>query len=571
MRLSPIYSPPKVKPFEVIDIESMNWIDFIVLGWYDGQKYLEFKKLSDFTKFLAGSYDKQERQIFAHFGGKFDFMFLFKEFLKSKDVIVKDIIPRGSMILSFKLITRHSEIVFRDSSALLPFSLKSLTDNFNVETKKGEWDHTKTKGYSKKLGEYLKADCIGLYQVIEKFYEWPLIQKSGPATTIASQANRVFRTYIDKDYFKLSNSASEYCRKSYFGGRTEIFKLICEVGPLYEYDVNSLYPYVMRENYFPINKGVYTFEYEKNFLGIYQCKVICPEGEYLPCLGIIHEGKYVFPKGAFVGYFTSVEMEYSKSKGYKIEVIDGYYFPNKEKLFANYVDNLYAIRLKSKKNSVDDILAKLLMNSLYGRFGMNLEKENIEFVPRLGNKDMEIIIKSGKESFGLFKKPTVLKSFTHVAIASFVTAYARIHMHKLMYPIQDHIYYTDTDSIFTTKKMKDGKELGQLKLENTYDSAVFLLPKTYIANGVKKKIAMKGFDKRKIQEFTFEDFKHALEGDMKRLRIKVDSKFATFKSAMRKGEFLVMLKESSKQLRSRYDKREIIKKGKSFDTIPVSI
>lgn len=571
MRLTPIHNPQKFTPFEVIDIESMNWTKFLVLGWTDGERYLEFRKLSEFTKFLMQGYT-EKRVIFAHFGGKFDFMFLFKEFLKNKSLVIKEIVPRGSMILSFKIITNNSEITFRDSSALLPFSLKSLTENFDVETKKGDWDHTKTKGYSKKLSAYLKSDCYGLYQVISKFYEWPLIQNSGPAITIAGQANKVFRTFINKEYFKLAKSTSDYCRKSYFGGRTEIFKPLCKHGPLYEFDVNSLYPFVMRENFFPVNKGIFTFEYEKNHLGIYQCEVLCPESEYMPCLGVISSGKYIFPKGKFSGYFTSVEIDYARSIGYKISVIDGYYFPKKEKLFTEYVNKLYQIRLDSKKNSVDDILAKLLMNSLYGRMGMNLEKENIEFIPRLGNKDMDIIIKSGRDKYGLFKKPVTIKSFTHVAIASFVTAYARIHMHKLMYPIRDHVYYTDTDSIFTTKKLKTGVALGELKLEKEYDSAVFLLPKTYIAEGVMKKIAMKGFDKRKIQNFTIEDFRHALDGDLKRLKITTDAKFASFKMAVRKGDFLTLLKASSKELRAKYDKRQIIKIDENnFDTIPVSI
>lgn len=569
MRLTPIYNPQEFKPFEVIDIESMNWTKFLVLGWTNGYDYLEFKKLSDFTKYLKTKTDNTV--IFAHFGGKFDFMFLFKEFLKDKSLVIKEIVPRGSMILSFKIITNNCEIVFRDSSALLPFSLKSLTENFDVETKKGEWDHTKTKGYTKKLGAYLKSDCLGLHQVITKFYQWPLIQNSGPAITIAGQANKVFRTFINKEYFKLAKSTTDFCRKAYLGGRTEIFRPLCKSGPLYEYDVNSLYPFVMRENFFPVNKGIFTFEYEKNHLGIYSCEIDCPETEYLPCLGVIHEGKYIFPKGRFKGHFTSVEIEYAKTLGYKIKILEGYYFPRKEKLFTDYVNKLYQIRLDSKKNSVDDILAKLLMNSLYGRMGMNLDKENIEFIPRVGSKDMDIIIKSGKDQYGLFKKPVQIKSFTHVAIAAFVTAYARIHMHKLMYPIRDSVYYTDTDSIFTTKKLKSGKALGELKLENEYESAVFLLPKTYLADGVKKKIAMKGFDKRKIQGFSIEDFKHALDGDLKRLKITTEAKFASFKMAVRKGDFLTLLNASSKELRAKYDKRLIIKNGDNFDTIPVSI
>ena len=36
----------------------------------------------------------------------------------------------------------------------------------------------------------------------------------------------------------------------------------------------------------------------------------------------------------------------------------------------------YKIRLKSKKDSFDDIMCKTILNSSYGKFGINLEKEN---------------------------------------------------------------------------------------------------------------------------------------------------------------------------------------------------
>lgn len=556
--------------FATMDIETMNWTKFIVLGHYDGKTYNEFRQWKRYFKFLK---TEKTTTIFAHFGGKFDFLFVLKESLKNEKIKIINIIPRGSSILCLTIRIGRTDCNFRDSSALLPFSLKSITENFRTNILKGNWDHTKTKGWSPELSKYLKADCISLYESIEKFYQWPLIKKAGPAFTVASQAMRVFRTFLKDDLYNPGKHVNEYSKKAYFGGRTEIFKPFSRKGQrLFEYDVNSLYPYVMRENFFPIGRGSFTYCFERGKLGIYEARVSAPK-IHIPVLGILHDKKYIFPIGDFEGTFTSEEINYAKTLGYTFQIKRGIFFEQKEKLFDKFINELYSIRLISEKNSVNDIIAKLLMNSSYGRFGMNLERENITFDLDEGVKEFRELQINNK-TIQLYKKPVTLESFTHTAIAAFVTSYARIHMHKIMHPIAEHVYYTDTDSIFTTKELKSGKALGELKLEAEYESgAVFLLPKTYFALGTKKKkIAMKGFDKKKIDLFTLEDFKNALEGDLKRFKITNEPKFASLKQALSKNKIVTMTKASEKQLKALYNKRIIYKsKSGEFRTKPIQL
>lgn len=566
MNLKPISELKPPIPFQVLDIETMNWTKFIVLGFYDGKNYLEFRSLKKFLDFIK---TQKSLNIFAHFGGKFDLLFILQAIFKDKDFKLNTLIPRGSSILTIEVIYENCKHSFRDSAALMPFGLKSLSENFAVDTIKGDWDHTKTRGYSKGLSKYLQADCKSLYQCIEKFYEWPLIQKSGPAYTSASQAMKVFRTFLKEEISNLPTNATDFCRESYLGGRTEIFKPFYNgKGPLYEYDCNSLYPFVMANGVYPIDVGYKTFSRDKSKLGIYEASVSIDADFYLPSLGVIRDGKYIFPTGNFKGHWTSAELDYAESLGYKIKIHRGHEFKTKKYLFKDYVDALYSIRESSPKNSVSNVLAKLLMNSLYGRFGMNLERENITLDLKEGNKEY-LVLKIGGRNVQIFTEPTTLNSFTHTAIASFVTSYARIHMHKTMFKISDSIYYTDTDSIFTTSELSTGARLGDFKLEHVYDSACFLLPKTYIATSKSKtKIAMKGFDKKKIQNFTFEDFKHAFEGDLKRLKVTNEPKFASLKSALAQKKLVTMTKANEKQLRTKYSKRIILKNG---DTKPIQL
>jgi hypothetical protein len=165
---------------------------------------------------------------------------------------------------------------------------------------------------------------------------------------------------------------------------------------------------------------------------------------------------------------------------------------------------------------------------------------------------------------------------------------------------REHLYYTDTDSIFTTKKFGTGDGLGQLKLEYKCRFGCFILPKTYmtdkISGGKKtRSFTMKGFDRKKIAEQNWnpEDFVNCLRGEVHRLKMFQEPKFATLKTALSKGKFLMMnfdpetrrkideekereyfeqtgkkkkfvkdhYSRSERAIKSRYDKRVIIKDG----------
>ena len=91
-------------------------------------------------------------------------------------------------------------------------------------------------------------------------------------------------------------------------------------------------------------------------------------------------------------------------------------------------------------------------------------------------------------------------SDTSVAIASAITAGARIHMSIFKNNPDFNLYYTDTDSVVIDQELPEsmiGQNLGQLKLEHTIDRAVFLAPKVYglvTAEGVEV-IKIKGLSK----------------------------------------------------------------------------
>ena len=137
-------------------------------------------------------------------------------------------------------------------------------------------------------------------------------------------------------------------------------------------------------------------------------------------------------------------------------------------------------------------IAKLLLNSLYGLFGrrqdiidtITINKSELRLylatnivktiIPVSNDKYTILIVKNINHDMikqlnltfhaNFNEYNTIIKS--NVAIASAVTAYARIHM--IPYKLDESTVYTDTDSIFTTKPLNSsflGKGLGLMKDE----------------------------------------------------------------------------------------------------------
>ena len=142
------------------------------------------------------------------------------------------------------------------------------------------------------------------------------------------------------------------------------------------------------------------------------------------------------------------------------------------------------------------MIGKILMNSLFGRMGMNpflgsrkfmlkneyaklLEKgdiklDRIEDEVDYGNNVLVTMTSGSDKELGLEG---------NVSVAIAITAYSRALMSDVKNLPGVKLYYTDTDSIFTNIYLDDhfvdSKQIGLWKLEDEYLYGVFLGPKTY--------------------------------------------------------------------------------------------
>lgn len=156
------------------------------------------------------------------------------------------------------------------------------------------------------------------------------------------------------------------------------------------------------------------------------------------------------------------------------------------------------------KNSGYRSLAKLLLNSLWGRLGMRTNKPKKIFINNADqllklmvnpsyevNHFHELSDQSLLVSYNLKAECEQMQSYVNVILAAYTSCLARIHLYKYLDLLQERCLYHDTDSvIFTCKENEEcpklGDYLGELTDEladfgeNSYISeAVFTSEKSY--------------------------------------------------------------------------------------------
>jgi len=348
--------------------------------------------------------------------------------------------------------------------------------------------------YRNVLREYALQDAKICYFAFKKLVNTlePYFKIHKVKQTIGGLSAYIYgKHYAHYDFPQYTNEVEEKFKMSYRGGRTEVIKRGSNTEKVFYYDINSLYPYVMYSYRYPYNynngNGRYMrkSDVDLDYEGI--ANVLIKVEHELPPLGVkrVLEDKYerlVFPEGRIIGWFTYPELRYVEENGYgKVEkVYESFEFRVWCYPFREFVKDLYGYRLKHKEDKFAYKFYKMIMNSLYGKFG---EYKNGELL--LLTSDGVQKIKS--EDMNKFRK------YHNVVWASYVTAYGRLELHK-RFKIAgfDTIYYCDTDSLITSTQLETSDELGRLKLEGWAEPyrATFIRSKFYIFDNV---IRLRGF------------------------------------------------------------------------------
>jgi hypothetical protein len=318
--------------------------------------------------------------------------------------------------------------------------------------------------------------------------------------------------YNTKIYIHNNEQAIRLERDSYKGGRVECFFLgELNNATYYFLDVNSLYPFVMRNNMFPVKYkkihhkvGLSSFKRYLSSQSI-TARVLIDTDE--PVYAVRRE-RTIFPVGRFWTVLTTPELKYAIAKGHIKQVTDCVVY-EQENVFKSFIDKFYNMRLmfKSKGNREYEQFCKYIMNKLYGKFGQKGENwQKIGDCPGEPDREELVFNMNGKRVTKiryllgqLFTMTGVGECFdSFPAISAHVTGYARIYLWSLMQQAGwGNYFYCDTDSLIVNTAGLDNLldtmspvKLGHLKIDQTINSVTIRGLKDYstIAKTVTKGI-----------------------------------------------------------------------------------
>lgn len=471
------------------------------------------------------------------FDGSFWLSFFIRNQLKDVTPIktkVKSIKPNEYMYLIsgegawYWLCFRNSQgamITFKDSFKIAPLPLRTLGKAFETEHQKLEMDYKGDRYANCPITEeemaYIKNDVLVLIEVLEVFYELGYLEKLTIASLsihLQKEMTRPTEKFTKKQVWnnRFPNltkikfpcadfeNYDQFIRRSYHGGwcyvKDDKAETIWNEGCTY--DVNSLYPSMMydTEKRYPVGKPKFfnengklpycikkhpteyyyfikwygRFRLKPNYLPLIQIK----KNIHYKATDYLKTNEYYDPKTKEIIdepvelYFSQTDYElFLKHYDVRGTICYGCYFHTDHDIWKDFLDHFGEQKRTSK--GAKRTLAKLIMNSSYGKFATSPDKT--------------IKIYSLNENGALtgeFKEKT--GNTLYVAIACAITSYAKAFTITHAQMNYKYFVYADTDSIHcccSPDKIVGIKEhptdFSCWKLESQWDKGFFLRQKTY--------------------------------------------------------------------------------------------
>lgn len=450
----------------------------------DGQLF--FDDIKDFLSWLEMS--DREYIIYAHNGGKFDYFWLLPYIEADSQVLYIN-----GRLARFTI----GKCEFRDSYCIIPAKLSAYKkDEINYE-----WFLKENRqAHMAEIRKYLAADCKYLLELVQQFRA-----EYGNGITLAGTAMKVWERMSKVKAPSSGGSYYERFRPYYYGGRVECFrKGVLPPGLFHVIDIHSAYPFAMRHDH-PISL-------QWSELDASIDDGICPQAFYSihatarGCFPFRHKGKLLFPDDGeprlyhVTGWELSNALELGLCDIHSVVTVYGFAGTMN---FTPYVNKFYALKECSEKGSAQYLFAKILLNSLYGKYGSNpQEYDEYQCVPL---NMAGIICNTMGEDWGIRRVLTKDKAlisgpldddgmrFYNVATAASITGFVRAYLLKQMHAIRQAggtVFYCDTDSIVYTGDVDAcinlGDEVGQWEREFTGDKGGIAGRKLYAFHNANK-------------------------------------------------------------------------------------
>lgn len=465
-----------MKKFAVIDAETDPFAYFclpepFLWGYYNGSEYKQFTRTEDLIEFIK----YREEIIFAHNGGKFDFHFLFREIRRFDKV----------KVINGRLSVFHIGLAeLRDSWIMLPVPLGAYQKD-EIDYSKFHYDERYNPENWAEIEQYLKSDCVYLYDLIAQFHE-----KYGTALTMAGASLKQWEKISGQKAPKSNRSYYELLSPYYYGGRVECFKSGIINTNFEVVDLNSAYPYAMLYKH-PISTDyeiVDEFPDDPDYANASLVEVDGVSYGAFPWRD--GQGKLTFPHGERHTYYvTGWEYFAARETGtLGLHTIKSIRVFEQLTDFSDYINYFYNQRKAANEagDTAEYLFCKLFMNSLYGKFAANPDKYGeFEVIP---HQYLEAAELDGWELVGEVEGLAVVtreleeddKIFYNIATSASITGFVRAQLWRSICQCKGMIY-CDTDSIAAenVSSLPMGRELGQWKSELTCDRAAVAGKKLY--------------------------------------------------------------------------------------------
>lgn len=452
-----------------------------IWGAYDGSQFLVFYDTKSFVEWMA----EEHAFIYAHNGGKFDFMFLLPfihEYMGENEFKCKIINGRIAEM-------PFGKAKMRDSWSIIPTPLKDFQkDDFDYSKMEADVRHK----HMPEIIRYLKSDCVNLYQIVDTFR-----LTAGKGLTIAGNALSFARS-LDINVGRSNRRFDKKFRPFYYGGRCQALQpgihQACDF-----FDIKSAYPFAMKENHASGTEYIDRAEVFNRLSDdrLKNCFIVltCDSEGAFP---IKSRSDLSFPIGRGTFYVTGWEFVTAK----KHNLISGaqihhcYEFYG-EVSFADYVDHWFASKEEAEKAGDKPLrhVCKIMLNSLYGKLCQNpIRYMDYKFVPALTEPDVSegwSLAAQGKD-YEIHKKPSLHKLyekygedwesfpvFYNVATGASITGFCRAMLLDAIHRAgRENSLYCDTDSLILRSgagnALDRGEYLGQWGWEG-------FAPRVYIA------------------------------------------------------------------------------------------
>lgn len=504
--------------------------------------------IDDFIKWCA---NKKENYTLWFHNLKFDGEYIFSYLLENGYTCIKDkkqredktftaLISDTGQFYSIEIYfetknPKHvNKVTIYDSLKILNFSIEQIAKDFNLPIRKLDLDYKQKREVGHILTEhevdYIRNDAEILARALKIVFDEKLTKMTIGSDALANykEMNKNFKHYFPTLPYEIDQDI----RKSYKGGFTYLNDLYKEkeTGRGIVFDKNSMYPAKMMYERLPFGDPIFfDGKYEDDKLyPLYVQTISCVfeiKDGMIPTIQIKNNlsflpNEYVKSSGGDIVTLTltSVDLELF-FKHYNVSEItyhSGWKFKAIKGLFTNYIEYWTERKIQAKKDNNTALyrIAKLMLNSLYGKFGLN---------PNVRSK-YPYLNEDGVIKYALYDAE--IRDSIYIPVATFITSYARKDIIESSQQIRDYslkkygkdLYvYSDTDSIHClfdeTEDLSsvldiDDYRLGAWKLESKFKRGKYLRQKCYIELGYDEKmnVTVAGLPKKLGNLITFDNF-----------------------------------------------------------------